>query len=40
VAEGKEKNKKKWCVDNMDSEDSDFVLKEDFKVHGDAGSDG
>jgi hypothetical protein len=35
----KEKYEKKWYVDNVDSENSDFVLKKDIEIHGDADSD-
>jgi hypothetical protein len=35
LAEGKGKNKKKWYADNVDSKDSDFVLEEEVKEHGD-----
>jgi hypothetical protein len=35
MADQKEKDKKKWYVDNADLEYSDFALKEDVKVHGD-----
>jgi hypothetical protein len=40
LAEGKEKDEKKWYVDNMDSEDSDFAPEEDFEDHGDLDLDG
>jgi hypothetical protein len=40
LAERKEKDEKKWYADNVDSEDSDFVPKEEFKDHGDLDSDG
>jgi hypothetical protein len=37
---GKEKDEKKWYVNNVDSEDSNFALEEDVKIHGDADLDG
>jgi hypothetical protein len=40
MAEGKEKNKKKWYVTNVDSKDLDSALKEDVKFHGNSDSDG
>jgi hypothetical protein len=40
LAEGKEKDEKKWYVDNVDSEDLDFAPEEEFKDHGDLDSDG
>jgi hypothetical protein len=40
MAEGKEKDEKKWYVDNVNSEDSDFVPEEEFKDHGDLDLDG
>jgi hypothetical protein len=35
LTKGKEKDEKKWCANNVDSEDSYSALKEDIKVHGD-----
>jgi hypothetical protein len=32
---GKEKNKKKWYTDNVDSQDLDSALEEDVEVHSD-----
>ena len=40
LAKGKEKDEKKWYVDNVDSKDSDFAPEEEFKDHGDLDSDG
>jgi hypothetical protein len=43
MAEGKEKDEKKWYVDNAnngDFEDSDSAPKEDVEVHGDPNLDG
>jgi hypothetical protein len=40
MAEGKDKDKKKWYTDNVDSEDLDSVLEEEFEDHGDLDSDG
>jgi hypothetical protein len=40
LAEGKEKDKKKWYADNVDVEDWDSALEEDVKDHGDLDSDG
>jgi hypothetical protein len=40
MAEGKEKDEKKWYIDNVDIEDLDFALKEDVKVHGDLDLEG
>ena len=40
LAEEKEKDKKKWNANNMESEDSYFALKEEVKDHGDLDLDG
>jgi hypothetical protein len=40
MAEGKEKDEKKWYADNVDLEDSDSTLEEEFEDHGDLDSDG
>jgi hypothetical protein len=40
MAEGKDKDEKKWYVDNVDSEDSDSAPEEEFEDHGDLDSDG
>jgi hypothetical protein len=40
MAEGKDKDEKKWYADNVDSEDSDFAPKEEFEDHGNLDSDG
>jgi hypothetical protein len=40
MVEGKEKDKKKCHVDNVDSKDLDSVLREDIKVYGDLDLDG
>jgi hypothetical protein len=40
LAEGKEKDEKKWYADNVDSEDLDSMPEEEFKDHGDLDSDG
>jgi hypothetical protein len=40
MAKGKEKDEKKWYADNVDSEDSDSTLEEEFEDHGDLDSDG
>ena len=40
LAKGKEKDKKKWYADNVDSKDLDFVPKEEVEEHGDLGSHG
>jgi hypothetical protein len=40
IAEGKEKDEKKWYANNVDSEDSDSALEEEFEDHGDLDSDG
>jgi hypothetical protein len=40
MAEGKDKDEKKWYADNVDSEDSDSAPKEEFEDHGDLDSDG
>ena len=40
MAKGKEKDEKKWYADNVDSEDSDFTPKEEFKDHGSLDLDG
>jgi hypothetical protein len=40
MAEGKEKDEKKWYADNVDSEDSDSAPEEEFEDHGDLDSDG
>jgi hypothetical protein len=39
MAEGKDKDEKKWYADNVDSEDSDSVPQEEFEDHGDLDSD-
>jgi hypothetical protein len=40
LAEGKEKDKKKWYADNVDSKDSDSVPEEEVEEHGDLDSHG
>ena len=40
MAEGKEKDEKKWYADNVDSEDSDSVPKKELEDHGDLDLDG
>ena len=35
LVEGKGKDKKKWYADNVDLEDLDSVLEEEFEAHGD-----
>jgi hypothetical protein len=40
MVEGKEMDKKKWYVDNVDSEDSNSTPEEEFEDHGDLDSDG
>jgi hypothetical protein len=40
MAEGKDKDEKKWYVDNVNSEDLDSAPEEEFKDHGDLDSDG
>jgi hypothetical protein len=40
MAEGKDKDEKKWYADNVDSEDLDFAPEEEFEDHGDLDSDG
>jgi hypothetical protein len=40
MAEGKEKDKKKWYADNVDSKDSDSTPEEEFEDHGDLDLDG
>jgi hypothetical protein len=40
MAEGKDKDEKKWYADNVDSEDSDSAPEEEFEDHGDLDSDG
>jgi hypothetical protein len=40
MAEGKDKDEKKWYADNVDSEDSDSAPEEEFEDHGDLNSDG
>ena len=40
IAEEKDKDKKKWYADNVDSEDLASALEEEFKDHGDLDSDG
>ena len=40
MAKRKDKDKKKSYADNVDSEDSDFAPKEEFKDYGDLDSDG
>jgi hypothetical protein len=40
MAEGKDKDEKKWYADNVDLEDSDFAPKEEFEDHSDLDSDG
>jgi hypothetical protein len=40
MAKGKEKDEKKWYVDNVDSEDLDSAPEEEFEDHGDLDSDG
>jgi hypothetical protein len=40
MAEGKDKDEKKWYDDNVDSEDSDSAPEEEFEDHGDLDSDG
>ena len=40
MAEGKEKDKKKWYADNVDSEDLDSAREEEFKDRGDLDLDG
>jgi hypothetical protein len=40
LAEEKEKDKKKWNVDNVDSEDLYFAPEEEVEDHGDLDSDG
>jgi hypothetical protein len=40
LAERKEKDEKKWYVDNVDSKDSNSAPKEEFKDHGDLDLDG
>jgi hypothetical protein len=40
LAEGKEKDEKKWYADNVDSEDSDYAPEEEVEEHGDLDSDG
>jgi hypothetical protein len=40
MAEGKDKDEKKWYADNVDSEDSDSMPEEEFEDHGDLDSDG
>jgi hypothetical protein len=40
MAEGKDKDEKKWYADNVDSEDLDSAPEEEFEDHGDLDSDG
>jgi hypothetical protein len=40
MAEGKEKDEKKWYADNVDLEDLDSAPEEEFEDHGDLDSDG
>jgi hypothetical protein len=40
MAEGKDKDEKKWYADNVDSEDSDSTTEEEFEDHGDLNLDG
>jgi hypothetical protein len=40
MAEGKDKDKKKWYADNVDLEDSDSAPGKEFEDHGDLDSDG
>ena len=40
MAEGKDKDKKKWYANNVDSENSNSTPKEEFEDYGDLDLDG